>query len=252
MEGRLHDAGDDTMKVSGSTVIHRPVEEVFKFVATDFFQNRSKWSTDTNTLELQKISEGPMGVGTIGRDVAEYPDGRYASHLLVTEYEPDRKMVIEDSFRYDDSHPSRLLASTDPYKIKKFSRTYSFEPVPGGTKITFATEGYADIGGLYRLLVPFHVFWATKASQGTLYKVADLLEGPSRARAIKGILNRMIVSRSAYFVLLLLLVGLYIASPSLQWPPSWTQALSTLMTISLVIWTIAIFLQIAFVRRLNR
>ena len=46
-------------------VIERPPAEVFRFVATDHFQNHPKW--DPAVTYINKTSPGPMGVGTTTR-----------------------------------------------------------------------------------------------------------------------------------------------------------------------------------------
>jgi hypothetical protein len=53
------------VRLSASQVIERPPAEVFRFVATDHFQNHPKW--DPAVTAITKTSPGPMGVGTTAR-----------------------------------------------------------------------------------------------------------------------------------------------------------------------------------------
>jgi uncharacterized protein YndB with AHSA1/START domain len=52
-------------KIEVSTVISRPVEEVFAVLSNE--ENRPKWSN--TTIEIKKTSEGPIGAGTTWRGV---------------------------------------------------------------------------------------------------------------------------------------------------------------------------------------
>ena len=113
-------------------IIHRPVEDVFGFVAVNYFENRSKWAR--SILELQKTSNGPMGVGTTGKELSSYGGPQFEAILLVTEFIPDTKLVVEDSFYYARHQPRISVIREDPTKVRQFTRTYAFEPVQTGKK----------------------------------------------------------------------------------------------------------------------
>lgn len=55
------------VKAQASTVIARPAERVFDFIAVDFFANYPRWSPEV--VSLQTLSPGPVQVGTKGRQV---------------------------------------------------------------------------------------------------------------------------------------------------------------------------------------
>jgi hypothetical protein len=50
------------VRLAASQVIERSPAEVFRFVATDHFQNHPKW--DPAVTAITQTSPGPMGVGT--------------------------------------------------------------------------------------------------------------------------------------------------------------------------------------------
>ncbi len=52
------------MRIEASQVIDRPPADVFQFVAVDHVRNHPRWDTK---MELEQLSEGPIGVGTIIR-----------------------------------------------------------------------------------------------------------------------------------------------------------------------------------------
>ena len=49
------------MPVEVSTTIERPVGVVWRFWAVEHVRNHARWDPD---MELEQISEGPMGLGT--------------------------------------------------------------------------------------------------------------------------------------------------------------------------------------------
>ena len=79
------------MKIESSAVIERPVGDVWDFYAENHVRNHPRWDT---TLQLEKLTEGPMGVGTvIKRTVDRF--GRVTEGTMeVTEYEPGRVMRV--------------------------------------------------------------------------------------------------------------------------------------------------------------
>ncbi len=83
------------MNRSLNIIIHRPQEEVFKFVATDYFDSMPKWSLAHE--QLYKLSEDPIHIGSIAKLKTECGNCDYESILLVTDYQPSRRMVIEET-----------------------------------------------------------------------------------------------------------------------------------------------------------
>jgi len=75
------------MHIEVATIIDRPVEQVFQFVATEHFQNHPKW--DPSIVEITPLSAGPVGVGTTARVVRKQGLGS----LEVTAFEQDRMMT---------------------------------------------------------------------------------------------------------------------------------------------------------------
>jgi uncharacterized protein YndB with AHSA1/START domain len=107
-------------RIEASVVINRPVEEVFEFVTNP--KNDLLW--ESGALESEQTSEGPMGVGTTLRSVSLMMGRRMEMTAEVTEYEPNRKIKYKGA-----SGPMSIEAS------------YTFEPVEGGTRVSFVGEG---------------------------------------------------------------------------------------------------------------
>ena len=114
--------------------IDAPPSEVFRFVATEHFQNHPKW--DPAVLEMTRTSPGPMGPGTTARLVRSDAGRRTEGIVTVTRFEPDRAFAAVVEFG-----PFRL----DQHAI--CSPTTN-----GGTRLTLVIDTRAK--GPLRLLLP--------------------------------------------------------------------------------------------------
>ena len=75
------------IKGEGDIVIHRPIEEVWKFL-TDF-ENYPKWHK--GMAEARQTSEGPTRAGTTVEVMTEIL-GRYTMKLMITDFELNKKI----------------------------------------------------------------------------------------------------------------------------------------------------------------
>jgi hypothetical protein len=73
-----------------TVVIRRPIEEVFAFLS--HFENVPSWNYAI--IETRKVSEGPVGVGTIYQQVRSVPT-RSEERFEVTAYDPARHLEIQ-------------------------------------------------------------------------------------------------------------------------------------------------------------
>lgn len=100
-----------------------PPDQLFRFVADDYFENARKW--DTGLLEITKTSEGPVGPGTTGRQARmDLPGLRAEQSLQVVAFERDRLFTVQ-------------AASADQGTLRA---TYAFEPKGTGTRLTVRLE----------------------------------------------------------------------------------------------------------------
>ena len=72
-----------------TVMIARPIEDVFAFLSD--LENIPKWNYAI--VETRKVSEGPVGVGTIYRQVRSVPS-RSEERLEITTYNPPRQLEI--------------------------------------------------------------------------------------------------------------------------------------------------------------
>ncbi|MGB5601998.1 MAG: SRPBCC family protein, partial [Gammaproteobacteria bacterium] len=105
------------LRSHNNIMIKRKVEDVYQFVAVDFFQNYRKWSPEVS--ELEQITRGAMRVGVTGRQV------RY-----------DLGYRSEATFRVTRLLPLRELRFAS-LSIPEFDVCYRFEPVTDATRLSF-------------------------------------------------------------------------------------------------------------------
>ena len=136
-----------------STVINRPVEEVFAFASN--YENNSKWIS--GVIEVKKTSEGPIGVGTTYRTVLTFLGRRVESEAECTEYEPNRRYAMK--------------STSGPFPVE--NRT-TFERAEGGTWVTFSTV--AEPGGFFKLAEPLLVSMVKRQFEADFANLKDRME----------------------------------------------------------------------------
>jgi carbon monoxide dehydrogenase subunit G len=135
-----------------SIVINRPIEEVFAELSD--LENNKKWRS--GTVEAEKTSVGPIAIGTTYRMVNGAFGRRMEGVAEVTEYEPNRRFVTKNR--------SGLPIETE--------RT--FEPVEGGTKVTFTVK--AELAGFFRMAEPLVAGMGKRRLESDVADLKDLLE----------------------------------------------------------------------------
>ena|SRR5712692_444811 len=140
-------------KLEISTVINRPVEEVFAFLSNP--ENWPKWIS--GSIEAKKTSEGPIGVGTTWRPVNTFLGQRMEAEAECTEYEPNRRFATK--------------SKSGPIPTKNQT---TFESVEGGTRVDVRLE--AEPGGFFKLAEPLLVSIVKRQFEADLANLKDLME----------------------------------------------------------------------------
>jgi polyketide cyclase/dehydrase/lipid transport protein len=84
------------MRLQAEELIEKPASEVFRFVATEHFQNHPTW--DPALLEMTPTSPGPIRPGSTARLVRNDQGRRSEGVITVTAYEPDRHFAATSRF----------------------------------------------------------------------------------------------------------------------------------------------------------
>jgi len=140
--------------IKGDIVIDRPVEDVFDYVADEC----NEPSYNAQMRHAEKISDGPIGVGTQYR--AEVVSrGRPVSMVIeFTEYERPRR-----------------LASKTTMSAMNIAYTLTFEPVGEGTRMGWSGE--IEPHGMLKLMGPL-VGWMGRRQERRIWTgLKGLFEG---------------------------------------------------------------------------
>ena len=142
------------LKAQSRIVIDRPIEEVFQYIAQNFFDNYPKW--DTSVVELKKLSPDPMGLGTQGWQIMDGNGWRSENDFYVNDYQPNRRFSITgDGQTY-------------------FKNSYALESIGDSTKLIYDFEfSLQNFGRLFEVLMAKAV---KKASQETVSNLQKLIE----------------------------------------------------------------------------
>ena len=146
-------------KITASTSIERPAEEVWK-LAIDWSKG-PQW--DPGLVECRVTSEGPLGVGTTLRS-KRTTRGLHLAEFRVTEYEPERRLTAE---------------FTSPKMLRGSSETLTFQSAEGRTKVNLAWN--LKLNGFYSLLGPFLAPSIKKGAETDLVNLKRILESGSKS-----------------------------------------------------------------------
>ena len=126
-------------------VVNAPPDEVFSYV-TDFDRHH-EWLPEDR--ETEKISEGPVGVGSTFRRFNRRMIRPYQSEVVVTEYAPNERLGFEDA---GENHGWRNSVRLEP------------DPASGGTRVTVGREPVRPLvppwpWWYWLLSIPFLPWW---------------------------------------------------------------------------------------------
>ena len=117
--------------IEGELVIHRPVHEVFDFVADE----RNEPRYNPRICRAEKLSAGPIGRGT-----------RFRAEAVTL------GRTTEMTIQYTTYERPRRLASSIHMPAADIAGTLRFDPVADGTRMGWSWQ--VKPRGLYRLLTP--------------------------------------------------------------------------------------------------
>jgi carbon monoxide dehydrogenase subunit G len=133
--------------------IDRPVHEVWEYLIEP--ENVPKWQS--SAVSSHKVSEGPIGVGTMLQDERRFLGRRATSKVEVSEFEPERLFTLHGL-----SGPVR------------FTVRHRLSESDSGTRLDVAAE--ADPGGLGRFMRPMIERAAEHELNGDFARLKAILE----------------------------------------------------------------------------
>ena len=144
------------VRVRASEIINRPSADVFRFVATDHFENHPKW--DPSIVEIEQTSSGAIGTGTAARLVRLDRGKRVEGTVEITEYEPDRRFAA--------------LVSFGPFVLHQ---QVAIEPAgPDSSRFILTIDSRAT--GVLRALLPLLRRTFRRAMTESLQRIKEIVE----------------------------------------------------------------------------
>jgi uncharacterized protein YndB with AHSA1/START domain len=147
------------IKVQRTTVIERPIDEVFAYVGDQ--TNAPEWQS--GVVEVRRTTTAPIGVGAKHDFVRRFMGRRMESSNEYVAYEPGRRITFR--------------AASGPVS---FEASYLFASTPLGTRLTSTID--MDVSGPARLLQPMMAAGLRREMKAAFIVLKDLLE--QRAVAI--------------------------------------------------------------------
>jgi len=139
----------------GSAVVERPPDEVFDFLADG--ENDRKFSP--RVQEIEKVTDGPVGVGTVYRSTVKDAGMKTKREFEITEFE----------------RPSRIRwAERSKNMITAAAGGYDLEPADGGTRLTIFNE--LEGHGFGKLILPLALRAARKDADPFANRIKQAVE----------------------------------------------------------------------------
>jgi uncharacterized protein YndB with AHSA1/START domain len=144
-------------RFGSTTVIDRPIDEVFAFLADG--ENDKRFSA--RIVEIAKTTDGPPGLGTVYASTAKDGPMTAKHEFELTVFEPPSKIRWTERSR------------TIPVSVPEGG--YDLEPVGTGTKLTFfnVLEGRGLMG---KLLEPIALRSARKGADAFVASIKQTIE----------------------------------------------------------------------------
>jgi uncharacterized protein YndB with AHSA1/START domain len=132
--------------------LNRPVDQVFAFLVD--YQNLPTWQS--NLIENEQLTEGPLRVGTCFREVRRTGPGRSEIQGEITDLEPNKRFSTR--------------TTTKP----QVTVSYSLEGENGGTRLNYKFVMLTR--GMMRLLEPLMAGPIKKDTESDFQKLKQILE----------------------------------------------------------------------------
>ncbi len=148
-----------------SVIICKPAAEVFRFIGDDFFENYPKWSPEVK--KLSALSDGPVRVGTLARQVRVDFGHRSESDFRVLEFQKYRRFVCAGV-----GHVGDVL------RMNAFRCVYDLNEAPFSETCTFVAFTF-EVPELDFMMRPFERLVQAvvqKGAEHSLWNIKGLIE----------------------------------------------------------------------------
>lgn len=141
--------------ITHETIIERPVEEVFAFIADPI--NDPRWCPPV--LQAEQIEGNGPDVGARYRQVVKPGPKKTTNTVAITEYRPNQKMTWKGS-----------------NGMMNFAGCYEVESLNGGATTRVFMSSSLEVKGIFRLLKPFLQRASENVAEEEFRNLKQLLE----------------------------------------------------------------------------
>ena len=154
-------------RAESSLIIDCPIDEVFTYLAD--IAKGMEWQSEL--LEVQQTSGGPVGVGTNLKEVRRLLGRNMETSFTITDYEPESKLGFKST---SGPIPMRAYYCLEKISGEGVSKGGQQEGSGDATKVTMTVE--AELTGIFNMTEPLVVNTAKKQMATDLAKLKELLE----------------------------------------------------------------------------
>ena len=147
------------VKITDSTIIDRPVEEIWSFVSDP--GNDPKWYQ--GTMEVRQISEGPTALGTTFEAVIQFRGLSLVAGARCIVLNPNNEVTWKFT-------SGLMKRSTDSWRMEPMDDT--------STRLTRVFD--MSVSGLWRFIQPLVAHSTRRAHEAEIHHVKRILEGESQ------------------------------------------------------------------------
>ena len=159
-------------RAQSSLVINRPIDKVFAYLAD--IAKGMEWQSEL--LEVQQTSSGPVGIGTDLKEVRRVLGQNMETSFTITDYEPESKLGFKST---SGPIPMRAYYSLDRV-TREGVRGEAIRPEGSGdaTRVTMTVE--AEMTGIFKMTEPLAVHSAKRQMDADIAKLKAILEAGRR------------------------------------------------------------------------
>jgi hypothetical protein len=103
------------MKITVTTTVPKPLADVWQWYAVEHVLNHPRWDPE---MELEQMTEGPIGVGTRIRRRNRHFDDPVDGEMEIIEWEPERAMGVAIHDANLDTHGHVTLEAIGPNRTR--------------------------------------------------------------------------------------------------------------------------------------
>jgi uncharacterized membrane protein len=150
-------------RAESSLVINRPIDAVFAYLAD--IAKGMEWQSEL--LEVQQTSDGPVGIGTNLREIRRLLGRNMETSFTITDFDPESKLGFKSTSGPIPMRAYYSLESVSPEGVNQ-------EGSVDATRVNMTVE--AELTGIFKMTEPLVVHSAKRQMDADIAKLKEILE----------------------------------------------------------------------------